>query len=269
VSSSRSRNGAPSWSAFRRPDGSCAHGVHVYRDADELAAAVTGFAATALAAGDPCLIVATPEHVDLFALRLEEAGWNAADLQRDGLLRIADAEATLALFMRDGFPKAAAFDDVVGGIVDAIAEAHPGREVHVFGEMVDLLRARGEVGAAISLEELWNSLAWSRRFSLLCAYEVDVFDRDTQVDLLPAVCRTHSHVVPAADAGRFARAVDGALEDVLGRTEAGHVYALVGNEVRRERVPVPELALMWVSENMPSLADRVLAVARERYLAPA
>jgi hypothetical protein len=30
-------------------------------------------------------------------------------------------------------------------------------------------------------------------------------------------------------------------------------------------VPAPQLALMWVSANMPALADRILASARTRY----
>jgi hypothetical protein len=260
-------NPAPSWAAFRRSSGACAHAVRVYSDVDELVDAVTAWFEPAFAAGDPSLIVATHDHLDRIVDRFDEAGWDAPALQRNGLLAIAEADATLERFMVDGFPRAAAFDEVVGGVVDELAARHPGREVRVFGEMVDLLRMRGQVEAAISLEELWNSLAWSRSFSLLCAYEVDVFDRDVQADLLPAVCAAHSHVVPAADAQRFARAVDGALEEVLGPAEAGKVYVLVGDEMRLERVPVSQLVLMWLSSNMPGIADRVLAAARERYLA--
>jgi hypothetical protein len=258
---------APSWSAFRRHGSTCSHGVQVYRGADELVDAVVEYLAPAVAAGDPCLVVATPDHLDRFVERFDDAGWDGAQLQRDGLLTIADARATLDRFMVDGYPNAAAFDEVVGGLIDALAT--PERQVRVFGEMVDLLHRDGMTEAAISLEQLWNSLAWSRRFSLFCGYEVDVFDRDAQIGLLPAVCRTHSHVVPAADAARFASAVDGALDEVLGHAEAGKVYVLVGDEIRRERVPVPQLALMWVSANMPTIADRVLASARRRYLAAA
>jgi len=57
-----------------------------------------------------------------------------------------------------------------------------------------------------------------------------------------------------------------ALEEVLGASEAGKVYALVGEQIRRGRVPSPQLALMWVSANMPALADRILASARKRYV---
>jgi hypothetical protein len=39
----------------------------------------------------------------------------------------------------------------------------------------------------------------------------------------------------------------------------------VGDQIRRGRIPPPQLVLMWVSANMPALADRILASARKRY----
>jgi hypothetical protein len=90
----------------------------------------------------------------------------------------------------------------------------------------------------------------------------------TQISPLPDVCRVHTHVRPAADSARFTRAVDRALGDVLGADQAGKVYSMVGEEARRGRVPVPQLALMWVSANMPALADRVFSVARAQYERP-
>ncbi len=85
------------------------------------------------------------------------------------------------------------------------------------------------------------------------------------------VCRTHSHVLAAADSPRLAKAVDQALEEVLGTAEAGKVYLVVAEQIRQDRVPAPQLVLMWVSANMPALAERILASARMRYhaLAPA
>ena len=53
---------------------------------------------------------------------------------------------------------------------------------------------------------------------------------------------------------------------MLGSVEAGKVYASVGNQIRRGRVPSPQLVLMWVRANMPALADRILASARKRYV---
>ena len=87
----------------------------------------------------------------------------------------------------------------------------------------------------------------------------------SQAGLLPDVCRLHSHVLPCPDPARLTRAVDQALEEVLGAAEAGKVYVLVGQELRSDRIPMAQVLLMWVSANMPALAERVLASARARY----
>lgn len=261
---------AANWTEFVR-GAACGHGVQLYADPVELAESVAAYLGAGFDAGDPALLITTPANLDLFTLVLAARGWDAGRLDDEGLLVTVDADATLAAVLgADGFPSAAAFDAAVGTLLDDLAVRFPGRHVRAFGEMVDLLAARGDREAAVSLEELWNSLARSRPFfSLLCAYEADVFDRAAQAGLLADVCRTHTHVLPAADTVRLARAVDGALEEVLGAEEAGKVYVVVGREIRDARVPAPQLILMWVSEHIPVLADRILAAARERYAAAA
>ena len=169
--------------------------------------------------------------------------------------------------MRGNRPSPAAFEGVVGKLLDRVAKRFPGRRIRVFGELVDLLNARGQLDAAVALEKLWERLAESRSFSLLCGYRIDRFDRAAQSDAVPAVCRTHTHLLPAHDQVRLARAVDGALADVLGPKDAGKVYVLVGSELREDRVPAAQLVLMWVSANLPALADRILAAARDRFWA--
>jgi hypothetical protein len=157
------------------------------------------------------------------------------------------------------------FDAVVGGLIDRVGARFPNRRIRAFGELVDLLCERGSAGSAARLEELWNHLARRRAFSLLCSYRIDVFDRDAQLSVLPEICRAHSHVLPAGDPERLESAVDAALEEALGR-QAGQVYAMVGEQLRRKHVPAAQLALMWVSAEMPRSAERILESARAHYL---
>ena len=250
------------WTDFLRGSAPSGHAVQIYSDLSELAASVSTYVAAGLDAGEPAVIVATPEHLAAFQAGLEAAGWHELRIERSGLLAVADADETLSTIMQ-GFelPSAAAFEEVIGGLIDGFR----GPQVRVFGEMVDLLSHRGQREAAVALEELWNDLGRRRRFSLLCGYHLNVFDRRAQAVTMPDVCRTHSHVLPAPDPVRLQRAVDGALEEVLGAAEAGKVYVLVGQQARSERVPPAQVLLMWVSENMPALAERVLASARARY----
>ena len=44
------------------------------------------------------------------------------------------------------------------------------------------------------------------------------------------------------------------------------VYALIGAQIRERRVPSAQLALMWVSTNIPTATERILALARAHYV---
>jgi hypothetical protein len=255
------------WSQFLRGPERCNHGVQIYADVAELSGSVAAYLSAGFKGGEPAAIVATRDHWVRFADALRAEGWDPYELQLSGRLIVADAEETLATFMAGGAPSAAAFERSVGGVFDELERQNPGRHVRAFGEMVDVLTSRGEEEAAFALEHLWNDLASRRDFSLLCGYQLDVFDLAAQRTMLPPVCRSHTHVMPARDLVRFSRAVDRALEEILGSQQAGRVYVVVSDEIREERVPVAQLALMWVSANMPGLADRVLERARAHYAA--
>ena len=247
------------WQRFQDGSAPAAHAVHVYEDTAELAESVAKYLCAGFDAGEPAIVVATPEHAEAFAERLAEHG------VADGLLLVADAETTLAALLDGDRPSRERFERIIGGLLDQLEERFPGRRIRVFGEMVDLLCARGRPDAAIELEELWTSLGERRHFSLLCAYRLDVFDRRAQVSVMPAICRAHSHVRAGADPARLHRAVDDALEEALG-DDIGKIYALIGEQIRERRVPAAQLALMWVSAQMPTVAERVLASARARYV---
>ena len=253
------------WTDFLHHSSAREHAVQIYADIDELGDSVAAYLALGFELGEPAVVVTRPEHLARFADKLATLGWDSERVEAEGLLTVADAERTLEAFMEAGSPNADAFEQVVGGLVDGVAKRFPEGTIRTFGEMVDILSARGEVAAAIELEELWNKLARTRRFSLLCGYHLDIFDHTAQTGALPHVCRVHSHVKPIVDNARFARAVDAALEEVLGANGAGKVYVVIGDQIRENRVPIAQLALMWVSENMPALAGRVLDSARAHY----
>ena len=65
--------------------------------------------------------------------------------------------------------------------------------LRAYGEMVDLLWRDGHSQAAIELEVLWNKLALSLDFALLCGYSMGSFYK--QVDQLESIRVLHSHVI--------------------------------------------------------------------------
>lgn len=254
-----------SWNGFLQESQSSDHGVQIYDEVSELTESVAAYLSAGFAQGEPAVVLATAEHWTSFADGLSRRGWDSAEMEAQGLLTVVDAESTLAAFMEDSSVSPARFEQVVGGLLDRVAGRHPGKRIRAFGEMVDLLSMRGRHKAAIELEGLWNELGRTRDFALLCGYRLDVFDPAFQVAALPAICAAHSHIRPAADPARLARAVDRALEDVLGPQEAEKVYLSIGDQIHEKRVPLAQLALMWISEHTPALADRVLEASRAHY----
>ena len=242
-----------------------AHAAQIYTEPDELAESVAAYFAAGFDEGEPAILVATATHTSLVLERLAAAGWDAKRIDPLGLLVSADAEEMLEQIMDGPLPADAAFERVSGELIDELVSRFPDTRVRVYGEMVDVLCQRGQQNAAVALEELWNRLARTRRLALLCGYRIDDYDRQAQVETLRSVCNLHTHVAPTTDTGRLAHAVDDALVGVLGAQGAGQVYSLVGSEIRERRVPQPQLALMWVSENMPMNAERILSAARARY----
>ena len=254
-----------SWGDFLKGAGAGSHGAQVYGDAAELAESVAAYFGAGFERGQPGLLVATPEHVSLFADRLGSRGWSLGGARTAGLLVVADAEETLSAFADGGRPDPERFESVVGGLLDEAQRDHSERAARVFGEMVDVLSRNGRPETAVELERLWNGLAEKRRFSLLCGYRLDVFDPQAQTEVLPHICREHSHVLPACNYPRFARAVDTALREVLGPNRAATVYVLVSREPGHAQVPLAQSILMWVSENLPQQSSQILASARTYY----
>jgi hypothetical protein len=92
-----------------------------------------------------------------------------------------DAAETLDEFMLDGIPDPALVEATVGPIFDAATR--DGRPIRVFGEMVALLWAEGNVTGALALETLSNDLAAKRRFFLMCAYPLTSLDESPLRDV--------------------------------------------------------------------------------------
>ena len=95
------------------------HVVQFYDADDELIGAVVGYLCGAILDGDAVVVVATPEHREALAAALREAGVDVAAALAEGRLVALDAADTSAEFLVDGAPDAAAFDEVVGGVVRA------------------------------------------------------------------------------------------------------------------------------------------------------
>jgi hypothetical protein len=168
------------------------HAVHFYSDDARLCASVAEFLADGIAAGQPILIIATPGHRRQIATSLLKRRFDLDAVVAAGGITLLDAQDTLDRFMIDGAPDAARFRRVAGEAIARAGAGRPGDAVRAYGEMVDVLWRQGACEAAIQLELLWNELAKTHAFSLLCGYAMGSFFKAAARDEVLAL-HTHEH----------------------------------------------------------------------------
>jgi hypothetical protein len=113
--------------------------------------------------------------------------------RRDGTLVCLDATRVALRLTRDGRVDLAAFDTHFRPAILAAGEA-PG-PVRIYGEVVALLWAAGQVNAALELEEFWNELGQQIPFSLFCGYPRDLVENSEHEGAVADICRLHTAVV--------------------------------------------------------------------------
>jgi signal transduction histidine kinase len=172
------------------------HVCQFYETDEFLCEAVARFFVQGLRAGDTALLVATPEHRRLIAQRMVEHGASFDEAVRSGQLTVADAAETLARFMDGDAPDRSRFFTVLPEVLDRIGADRRGKKLRIFGEMVDVLWRDGNPTAALRLEELWNELAESRPFELLCGYSMGNFYRAAHAHSFEEVCALHARAIP-------------------------------------------------------------------------
>lgn len=172
------------------------HHVQLFDSSKSLAETVSAFLVGGLQRNENAIIVATPEHRELLTDCLERAGWSLRKLVAANRLFVADAAQTLDKFMRQDTPSPIAFDEVIGTVVNRMSA---GKRVWIYGEMVDVLAARGNYRGAQLLEDLWNLLGHRECFTLFCGYASGHFGDPRTAPALAAICAAHHQVHRKAD----------------------------------------------------------------------
>jgi hypothetical protein len=238
----------------------------LYTNDDALASTVAHFIERGLAAGEGVVAVTTPAHWAKIAGRLAAAAIDVVATQAAEQLIVCDAYEILARFMADGMPDRSGMRATVIGAIDRARSAGY-TTLRAFGEMVDILNRRSNFAAAIRVEELWNEVLSEEQISLLCAYAIDVFDREEYRTTLPSIGHVHSHLMPVEDGERLEGAIDRAFVDVFGIH--GNTRLLREIFVRQlpdtAAMPTAQGALFALRSIDTRLADAVLERAATYY----
>ena len=171
------------------------HAVRFYEDDSSLCRIVSKFTSEGLAANQPALVIATAAHIEDITDNLRDAAIDVEALKLKGDLLLVDAREMLNTFMIDGQPDGDLFKAAASAAIKRVCGDGKERTIRAYGEMVDLLWKDGMGTAAIKLEMLWNRLANTRDFSLLCGYSMGSFYKDASID---DITRHHTHVMTAA-----------------------------------------------------------------------
>ena len=165
------------------------HAVKFYETDEVWTRLAAEFLAEGLAAQQPALVIATPEHRKRLSGELRARHFDVESMEAAGDLVLFDAEAMLGSFMVAGRPDANLFQATAARELD---QRFAGRPIRAFGEGVDLLWKSGLDEAAIRLEVLWNRLAATRDIKTLCTYSVANFYKDASLRM---IFDEHSHVI--------------------------------------------------------------------------
>jgi hypothetical protein len=172
------------------------HDVDLHGSDANYVGLIGALAAEALREGAPCVVIATARHRAALAARLRRLGVLARDgaVVAPGRLVMVDAAQTLARFTVGGWPDAARFNRVIGGVLRDV-RGNSRRRPQVFGEMVALLLEAEGAAASLALERLWNSIMRRLRFDLVCSYSLRSLQRRADAASLLAVCAAHHAVI--------------------------------------------------------------------------
>jgi len=256
------RHSPPSWKQLLAEPGEDGHIVQLYQDDGFFGEAVSHFAAEGLLRGESVVLVATQPHWANVSARLRAKGFDTEQLFRQGQLIRLDADATLPTLMAGQLPDETRFKPLAR---ETIAKARAGgkyRRVRWWGEMVYLLYASGNTRASTRMDELIGEIAHEERVPVFCSFLMDKLDPAIYDEAFPAVCRTHSHVVPADDYVRHRHVVNQAIREVVGEIRGPLLQSLLAWKGEGALMPSSQATLLWVKECIPDYFAPVLARAR-------
>jgi hypothetical protein len=245
------------------------HIVQLYQDQDFLCRAVCRFGGAALANGEGFILAATLTHWNTWRLGLEAEGVDVEAARKRGQMTVFDTDELLSRFMRDGMPDPTIFLPLAAEVVGQARAGGRYPSVRWWGEMVNVLWERGDVGASMKLEDLFDQyVAKKDGVAIACGFLMDNFNSDIHARMLPRLGTNHSHLIPVEDYARLGRAVEDALREAVGPEEARILEGRLLSEYRQAfDMPRAEALLLALRQVDPTVADPVLQRSGELYAA--
>jgi DNA-binding NarL/FixJ family response regulator len=169
------------------------HDVFFSSDESSLVDGFAQFVAGTLTSGGSAILLATPAHRRAVYEQLQ-AGSTEIDIAVAQRRYVPlDVDETLSAFMVDDWPDEARFPCAATALIAAAAAAAKGPYPHVAacGEAASQLCAKGNAGAAIRFEQLWDDLGAKLGVDILCGYSQHAIRSDER-RIVSEVSAVHS-----------------------------------------------------------------------------
>jgi anti-sigma regulatory factor (Ser/Thr protein kinase) len=229
------------------------HDVRFYERDSEIVDAVEQHALECLRNDIPVLVVATPEHRAALEADLTAEGVDLPEAQKRGRYLAVDAADVLLGLMVGNHLDPDLFDVRIGALLDSVHRRES--QTWVYGEMVALLCADGNIAGAMEVEAMWNDLAATRNFSLLCGYPTSMLD-SAALEQVAGVCESHTHVVPPSGY-RSSPTIRTSGEPL----QSSKVFVPAGEAIAAARSFVADALRTWGA--MPPLIDDAMLLTSE------
>jgi hypothetical protein len=168
------------------------HVVQFYEDNEAFLVLLEDFIINGIKTGDGVIIIATAEHLLNMYNRLTERGFDVDALRNDDQYIPVNADDALSQFMVNGWPDEQLFQRMVNELLKRAQRDK--RKVRAFGEMVATLWAKGDCGATVHLEHLWDNFCKEQVFCLFCAYPKSGFTQSSDISM-NNICCSHSLMI--------------------------------------------------------------------------
>ena len=169
------------------------HLCQFYHNDLMLMEALSHFVVPSLTRGDGIIIIATEKNRKMFEAYLTKRAIDVPKALAHEQLIMLDAHATLETFMVDGIPNRDLFRENIIPVIQKMRSKYP--IVRAYGEMVNILFHAHNYLATRQLEDLWNDLARTEPFSLMCGYSLSEKEHEKYSHRLEEICSTPTHLI--------------------------------------------------------------------------
>jgi len=231
------------------------------RRRDTLTESAVAFVEAGLQRGDTVLIIARADQRDRLFERLAAGKFRPQTLRDPRQLSVLDAGELTAQLVAGSLPEWVPFRNALAPALSRLEAS--GREARVYSDLANALWQAGDTAAAIQVEDFWNLLAVSYRFSLYCGYAMDTQSESSYAGPLEELGRTHTDILGTPDDEQFGIALDRASKDIFGISLTQ--MAGVSRQEGARRFPSGQRTMLWVKRNLPMSTAQLAERARQYF----